>query len=454
VTVLNRSPKRKKRPGALSDAPISLVRSPVQEGVRSSGGGHSGQTQKADMLIIDYAKQRVSSVIKEIDRLRQSEFPYRASRDCLNELKEIFNRRLFALETAPPGSASARNECTVSLFNLFVYLPILGFILRSTNARNTFEAYGPLLQLGQRILGKGNNLILSSEWDYSPYVYKSIADLPAFTLIGLPASESSNPLLVPLAGHELGHSIWASERTLLKFDEIVKNSVLQEIDKRWSEYSEVYPYQEKGDMWTGKTAEIPHLWAMLQMEEIFCDFVGLRLFAESFLHALTYLMSPRLPGERSLHYPNIVNRVRYLIDASNKFSISVPPDFEFGFMAEDEPTEPEKKLLISIADTVSSSFVSDLIDDVGEFLREKDVPMRNSDNVLQISKEFYDWVSPTSKSYALVDILNAGWNCMLDKDLWKNVAQVKPEDRERVLKDIVLKSIEVSEVYELIKEQS
>jgi len=123
-------------------------------------------------------------------------------------------------------------------------------------------------------------------------------------------------------------------------------------------------------------------------------------------------------------------------------------------MAEDEPTEPEKKLLISIADTVSSSFVSDLIDDVGEFLREKDVPMRNSDNVLQISKEFYDWVSPTSKSYALVDILNAGWNCMLDKDLWKNVAQVKPEDRERVLKDIVLKSIEVSEVYELIKEQS
>lgn len=300
MTVLNRSPKRKKRPGALSDAPISLVRSPVQEGVRSSGGGHSGQTQKADMLIIDYAKQRVSSVIKEIDRLRQSEFPYRASRDCLNELKEIFNRRLFALETAPPGSASARNECTVSLFNLFVYLPILGFILRSTNARNTFEAYGPLLQLGQRILGKGNNLILSSEWDYSPYVYKSIADLPAFTLIGLPASESSNPLLVPLAGHELGHSIWASERTLLKFDEIVKNSVLQEIDKRWSEYSEVYPYQEKGDMWTGKTAEIPHLWAMLQMEEIFCDFVGLRLFAESFLHALTYLMSPRLPGERSL----------------------------------------------------------------------------------------------------------------------------------------------------------
>ena len=51
-------------------------------------------------------------------------------------------------------------------------------------------------------------LILSSEWDYSPFMYDQITDLPSFVFIGLPACESANPLLLPLAGHELGHSVW------------------------------------------------------------------------------------------------------------------------------------------------------------------------------------------------------------------------------------------------------
>ena len=96
---------------------------------------------------------------------------------------------------------------STSLHDLAQYTPILGFILRSTNIRNAFEARGPLVRLAQKLLSKNTKLIVSSEWQYSPFVHPPIQDLKNFVLIGLPAPESSNPLIIPLAGHELGHAV-------------------------------------------------------------------------------------------------------------------------------------------------------------------------------------------------------------------------------------------------------
>ena len=39
-------------------------------------------------------------------------------------------------------------------------------------------------------------------------MYGSVNNLPGFVFIGLPAPESANPFLIPLGGHELGHSAW------------------------------------------------------------------------------------------------------------------------------------------------------------------------------------------------------------------------------------------------------
>ena len=75
-------------------------------------------------------------------------------------------------KVAPTESPdSVLSPCIVSLEVLFTYVPLLGLILRSTNTRNAFEAYAPLLRLARKILGKDTKLIISSEWDYSPYVY-------------------------------------------------------------------------------------------------------------------------------------------------------------------------------------------------------------------------------------------------------------------------------------------
>src|SRR4029079_7231830 len=87
-----------------------------------------------------------------------------------------------------------KQTCALDLHHLFTYLPLLGFVLRSTNVRNAFEVFRPLLRLAGDIRDPGvpkgkrkTELVLSSEWDYSPFVYREMPKLPGFVMIGIPS---------------------------------------------------------------------------------------------------------------------------------------------------------------------------------------------------------------------------------------------------------------------------
>ncbi len=149
------------------------------------------------MDFIDYAKQRYEAAISEINRIKNSEFPYDQIREALATLEELFKRQIESLQKLRPSSSPdiAKNSCGQTLACLFNYTPFLGFILRATNVRNAFEVYSPALRLAKQLLGPNTKLLLSSEWDYSPFVMTT-HDLPDFVLIGVPAFESSNPLII------------------------------------------------------------------------------------------------------------------------------------------------------------------------------------------------------------------------------------------------------------------
>ncbi len=190
----------------------------------------------------------------------------------------------------------------------------------------------------------------------------------------------------------------------------------------------------------------------MQTEEIFCDLFGLRLFGESYLHAFAYLISPGAGGHRTFRYPKNKSRVGHLIQAAKAKGLSPPCDFESGFMVEMEPDEPITKLLSSVADAVSAAFVPELIALAWKFADERGVPTRDQAHVSKICQEFRAWVVPTRKAYPLTDLLNAGWTSYLDPDLWvQRVPQINPEDRLRILRDLVLKSMEVAEINERLQ---
>jgi len=151
---------------------------------------------------LTHAISRLRSFLEELTHVADSEFPYNDSKEALNLLQVHFQNRLARLQGLDSKSNPdvVRQEAALALQALFVYLPLLGFVLRSTNIRNSFEVFGPLLRLSQDFLDvpgaphTPTRLLLSSEWDYSPLSYPEIPELPGFVLIGLPASESSNPL--------------------------------------------------------------------------------------------------------------------------------------------------------------------------------------------------------------------------------------------------------------------
>jgi len=409
--------------------------------------------------IVDHARKRIAAVCDEIARLKQSDFPYAHPIEALDILEKKFRDQDAVLaKVSPTASPNVKNNaCGMSLYQLYMYVPLLGFILRSTNVRNAFEVYAPLLRLAQSIFGENKKLVVSSEWEYSPFVYLPGFDLPGFVLIGLPAPETTNPFLVSLAGHELGHSFWEAEGCATRFAKIIEERVIQELtERRWSDYALLYPHHTKdqirsGDMFVRPTWFPAFTWALLQAEEVFCDFFGLRLFAESYLYAFEYLSAPGSSGQRPLHYPKLEHRLSYIVAAAKEMGIEVQPGFDSCFMDETDPDEAATKLLVSISDEVSKSLVPELIQ-IAKEVQSSKAPLRNRDNVKDICEEFGTWIVPSRKESSLSDILNAGWLCYLDPDLWKNIPHIRPEDRDRVLKDLMLKSMEISEVHKRLRE--
>jgi len=200
-------------------------------------------------VLMKYSRDRIKSVLDSIRQLKASEFPYGDSKDALCRIEELFENTLQRLDATDAHPDYIKQLCSISLRHLFIYLPKLGFILRSTNVRNAFETFGPLRDIARKALDPKVKLLLSSEWTYSPMIYHDIRALPGFVLIGLPASEPSNPLLTPLCGHELGHAVWANKKGEL--ENIIKNTFYEEapehIANNRNEYSELFPSIDKPD---------------------------------------------------------------------------------------------------------------------------------------------------------------------------------------------------------------
>lgn len=413
------------------------------------------------MTTVDFARLRIAAALNEIDRLIQSEFPSQSSKDAMSILQDRCSRFMVSfeditIESSHYGREVILNRCEASLEWLFTYLPILGFILRSTNVRNGFEAYGPLLRLAQSLMGQDIKLIVSSEWQLTPHTYYPVTELPGFILIGLPSTESSNPLMIPLSGHEIGHAVWHLKRLNDKYNSQIRESILREIrDKEWKRYEELYPNIEKTELdgsWIGESTWTPAIqWALHQMEEMFCDLIGICLFAESYLYAFMYLIAPGT-RHRSLRYPNMKDRVRYLVSAASDFGVEIPTDFAQSFNPDKEDNFDQRiKFLLSMADNAAALNEADILQMVMEFTSNSSTPERDDARVNHIVDEFKKFVVPTADPEAVVNIMCAGWKCSNDCDLWEHIPQIEPKDWERVLRDIIYKSLEVSEIHERLE---
>lgn len=412
--------------------------------------------------LLEYAINRIKSFRKEIATLKESEFSYEDSKKALDEIDNIFKSYIYVLTDLDSSfdEQGIKKIYSQSLRDLFIYLPILGFILRSTNVRNAFETYGPLRRLARNILepdvplkDRSTKLILSSEWVYSPYMYPEFAELPGYVLIGLPSCESSNPLLIPLSGHELGHFYWGKYNLADQYITNVIDSIVTVIIKRWKEYHDFFPKISDPsmlftDLFAQTTWEQSKYLAMRHSEEIFCDFVGLRIFGVSFLHSLAYLLSPKIRGPRHPEYPNMLNRIGYLLEAAKKYDIPCPSNYKDLF--EDSPEPPMgviDEFMLSIADEADVLLIDELMEKADKVVVAS--KLNSSKNEEDRILNRFEKVVPAENCNSIVDILNAAWRAYHDQNLWRNNKNIF-DNKSTILKDLVLKNIEVFEVEQII----
>jgi hypothetical protein len=402
-------------------------------------------------------ERKIEAVLDRVQALRVGHFAQQDSHHALEAIEAIFKDHQNTVQQLKEGGSSdvITNHCNVVLAELFTYLPILGFLHRSKSASNQFEVYGPLLRLAYRVIGPQTKLVMSSEWNFSPFTYIQMPRLPEFVLIGLPASESNNGLLTPLAGHEFGHTIWRLDRAEERYRDPIAQRIVFRIRARWSEYHSHFPHvtEEKTlatDMFAVQTWLPAVRWGLRQSEEIFCDLIGLWIFGRSYLHAFAYLLAPGMAANRVPFYPAISTRVEYLIRAADEFGIHVPAEYKSMFDGSTSQLTTAEGFLTSLSDGAAGDQVDDIIADVRRYMESRDVARVDQDDVQEVVDSFKRMV-PADRPRSLAAVVNAGWEAGQASSLWPSYKQV---DGAVVLNELILKSAQILEFRELTDDTS
>src|SRR5690606_4598355 len=107
-----------------------------------------------------------------------------------------------------------------------------------------------------------------------------------------------------LAGHEVGHHLWAARNLTARFQAPMWQAIIGQIESHWTDYRKRFPEDPSDiddllqDAFFLERWSTPQFLAMRQLEEVLCDLVGVRLFGQSYVHAFAYLLAPG-PASRS-----------------------------------------------------------------------------------------------------------------------------------------------------------
>jgi hypothetical protein len=380
---------------------------------------------------LDYRKftlARIDAFINQIQLLHELDFPYNDSKTALTRISQHINEQKLGVENSVLETDALQSRCARATSELYVFHRFLGYITKSADPANSFEIYFSFRRLAENILGKGTQLIISSEWEYySPVYFKIPKELKDFVFIGFPICEAENSLLVPLTGHELGHSIWFRNQFKEKYWPFVQKSLKERIPKNLDEAVISY------------IVEI----TLNKCAEYFCDFIGIGIFGESYLYAFAYLIAPKISKELNKSHPNARHRATAMIEASRTFGCTVPVNFNDLFKTQFDPLKSQE-FGLEESETISLSMIDFLITDVKLLLTEKKVLYSKSDHYEKIKSELLS-VIPTSSANSLADITNAAWDVFFSLDSWNVLAKAESE-KVALLNELTIKSFEILEI--------
>jgi hypothetical protein len=397
---------------------------------------------------------KLKKLEQQLTIARLSDFSYPDARDALDILRSRLQHRGGQVAESESFSAATRNAILREINYLISRITaVTGIITRSASVRNAFELYAPFLEICKALVGGDARLILSSEWEFVPFTYpQTLAELPQFIVIGLPASESDNVLVFPAAGHELGHSVWSKHSVGDHFKIRVEQQIDESFRKNRSQFDGTFP-DLKGadleqDMFVQHIKSSVFSAAMMQAEETFSDFMGLLLFGESYLFAFEYLIAPQISGVRSKEYPDTFERAATLEKfAREKLSIDIS-SYANNFMGNTPFRFPHDNFICAMADEVLSELCIDIFAEAQRIVVAAHISMPSAAATTRVFEAFARGI-PYDDGVALGDLINAGWRVFRDGD--QEIHASQGHSIIEYTSDLILKSAEIHEIGSILK---
>lgn len=388
------------------------------------------------------ARRRVRAFLDQIAELENADFPHPDGKEALALLKREFELRQRSLGRIPDSVSDATVDEVCADTSVFLerYTDILGFILRSTNVRNAFEVHFPLKRLIQRVIGEEAKLIMSSEWNFVPFTWPMNLDvLSDFVLVGGPAPESGNVLIIPLAGHEIGHSAWRQADIAPKITPRLVTAIAQAIGNHPDDRDRLTLQLERDGHDLSWLEHQCFASAAKQLEEIFCDMFALYVFGPSFAFAYEYFLAPG-KSNRSVTYPSSRNRVRYLLDGVRELGFAVDDDLFANWQDSSLRVGIAGDILLFADDAVDVMFpvVRNLAFDI---LKRSDIPTCRDAAVDRVREALTIGI-PDGDGATLAEIVTAGWLHLRGKG---GLSTETDQPELGMLNELMLKSVEVSE---------
>lgn len=400
------------------------------------------QRTAASQLRLSSAKRRIAAFLEQIDILAELSFPHADGTRVLDEIRQHFAEQVELLDLPPTATDEMADQICVHVARLISeYTAILGFVLRSTNVRNAFELHFAMKEMVEHVLGQPTDLLISSEWDFVPFTYPIGIDLlPRAVLLGSPAPESENPLIVPLAGHEVGHSSWRANNVEDILNDRMMDAVDAAIAARIGTPSNAEEEFEVG-AGLGVIRDRCAYYALQQLEEIYCDLIALHLFGSAYLYAFDYLLGPGGP-DRTLHYPSDAQRMEILAHTADELGLEVDPGLRDRWTF--ASCDIEDAVSMGVIDAAVAAVVSDLKDHVREFMTGRDFAPPSQEGVDKVHAAFARR-QPYAETATLGEIISAGWKLLRSEG---DLAEDDDRRNFKVLCDLIWKTIEVTEYLE------
>ena len=402
------------------------------------------------MPLFDQSKRKLRNIEGTVHNLLEGDFPLEAGERALRRLLKVFEDLDLKLDRANRIKDATAIASLAGQINLKInqVLPVLGFILRSTNVRNAFELLEPFQAVSDCLLQGSPRLILSSEWDYVPFAYpQSLEDLQNFVLIGMPASECGNALLSPLAAHELGHALWINRGITGAVSATLQLNCEGLYFKNEVRFRQLFPEYKSDDIVAKDilpdSIAMSMDYAVYQAEELFCDMFAYAVFGESYLYAFSYILAPGIGRRPSSKYPTYKTRVSTLQDVALKEGVTLPGIGELSLSEDARSGFPRDRFIIEMAEGSVATIVNALWDAIKDLIRASNLT-RPVDTYATMHLKEYRMGVPGHEPRSLGDIVNAGWRYYRE-DILPGAHKTNSEEAFFNLNELLFKTMEVLE---------